>query len=513
MANPYQQAQGRLLEREPIAVIDIGSNSVRQVIYEGFTRAPSVLFNEKILCGLGRGLALRGRMDEQAVKSALSAIVRFRAIAKQSGVTDTHILATAAVREAENGPAFIAKVEEISGGKVVLLSGKEEAMFAGWGIRSGFYKPDGIVGDLGGGSLELINVCPEGAPQKNKGVTMPLGGLRLSEQAGGDLDKAREIARKHFSKISDRADLKGQVFYAVGGTWRSLAKLHMAHTEYPLFVLHDYTVKAETIIEFCELLIEEDPQNMAGMENVSKNRRALLPIGAIVLMEALKFTGAETVSISSLGVREGYLYALLDAKEQKKDPLLEACRELAVLRARSPRHAEELANWTKDAFAAIGIVETENEARYRVASCYLADIAWRAHSDYQAKQSLGIIANAGFIGISHAGRAFLAISNYCRYSGLNTKFAMPDIAMLADRRTILHARILAAINRLLYLYSASNAGIIPQLELKRAKDGTLRFILPENLSDLAGERPNKRLAQLAREIGEPIELEIGKKKR
>ncbi|MFK5978892.1 MAG: Ppx/GppA phosphatase family protein [Rhizobiaceae bacterium] len=502
------QAQGRLRERQPIAVIDIGSNSVRQVVYEGFTRSPSVLFNEKILCGLGRGVAASGRMDENAVEAALRAISRYFAIGKQLGVVDTHIIATAAVREAKNGPAFIKQVEKVYDKKLVLLSGKKEALYAGWGIESGFYQPDGIVGDLGGGSLELINVKSVKTCE-NEGVTMPLGGLRLTEMAEGNFEKAREIVHEHFSKISDRADLKGRTFYAVGGTWRSLAKLHMAHIDYPLFVLHDYTVNANTFIEFCESLIEPDPQTIAGMDMVSKNRRNLLPIGAIVLIEALKFTGAKQVSISSLGVREGYLHALLDKKEQQKDPLIEASRELAILRARSPHHAEELANWTKDAFAIMGIEETANEARYRTASCYLADIAWRAHSDYQAKQSLGIISNAGFVGISHMGRAYLAISNYCRYSGLSTKNPLPEIVTLADERTIQRARVLAALFRLLYLYTASIEGIIPQLKLKRGEDRKLRFILPGNLSDLAGERPDKRMEQLAREIGEPIELTIG----
>lgn len=502
-----QQAQGRLRERQPIAVIDIGSNSVRQVIYEGFTRSPSVLFNEKILCGLGRGMAASGRMNENAVEAALRAILRYCAIGKQLGVADTHIIATAAVREAENGPAFIKQVEKICGKKLVLLSGQEEALYAGWGIESGFYQPDGVVGDLGGGSLELINIKSVTSGE-NEGVTMPLGGLRLTEMAEGNFEKAKEIVHEHFSKISDRTDLRGETFYAVGGTWRSLAKLHMAHIDYPLFVLHDYTVEAKTFIEFCETLIEPDPQPIAGMDTVSKNRRNLLPIGAIVLIEALKFTGAKRVSISSLGVREGYLHALLDETEQKKDPLIEASRELAILRARSPHHAEELANWTKDAFATIGIEETVNEARYRTASCYLADIAWRAHSDYQAKQSLGIISNAGFIGISHMGRAYLAISNYCRYSGLSTKIPLPEIATLADERTVHRARVLAALFRLLYLYTASIEGIIPQLKLKRGEDGILRFILPENLSDLAGERPDKRMEQLAREIDQSIELKI-----
>ena len=133
-----EKAQGRLKARQPVAVIDIGSNSVRQVIYEGLTRAPAVLFNEKVLCGLGRGLADSGTLDQNAVERAIGAIRRFQALSRQVGVSKTHILATAATRDADNGKDFVKAIEEICDSKVIVLSGEMEAQYSANGIKSGF---------------------------------------------------------------------------------------------------------------------------------------------------------------------------------------------------------------------------------------------------------------------------------------------------------------------------------------------------------------------------------------
>jgi len=494
-------ARGRLPERDPIAVIDIGSNSVRLVIYEGLTRALSVLFNEKILSGLGQGIATTGRMDDEAVSSALTAISRFVAISNQLGVTKTYVLATAAAREADNGAEFIEQVEALIGQDVHVLTGEMEAEYAAWGIKCGFHKPSGVVGDLGGGSLELINCNGASA----LGVTLPLGGLRLNDLSGGSVRKARSIVKSHLSNFDKNLNLASDTFYAVGGTWRSLAKLHQAHENYPLVVLHDYTVPADRFSKFCEIVASSELSDITGIDNVSKNRRDLLPYGAIVMSEILQHTKAKNVSISSLGVREGYLYSLLSDHERDKDPLLEASRELSVLRSRSPLHSEELAQWSGEAFATLGIEETENEARYRIASCYLADIAWRAHSDYQAEQSLGIISNAGFVGIGHPGRAYLAIANYCRFSGLRVS-SLPDIARLADERILRRAKLLAAIFRVLYLFSASSDGVIPSLRLEKQASQGYQFVVPAKYAALTGERPTKRIVQLAAEIGHPVSL-------
>jgi len=497
-------AQGRLASRVPVAVIDIGSNSVRQVIYEGLTRAPAVLFNEKVLCGLGKGLATTGKLDEGAIECALSAVRRFRALARQAQVGDSWILATAAARDASNGPEFIERVEKLAGIKVTVLSGQMEAQYSAWGVKAGFHKPNGIVGDMGGGSLELVGVNG----RIEGGITLPLGGLRIAEVANNSLSVARKIARNALRDAKVVWPGAGRTFYAVGGTWRSLAKLHIASTNYPLNAVHDYEVDASEFLHFCDRVVAQPIDSVKGIEVVSRNRRSLLQFGALVMSETLRSLGAQKVAMSSMGVREGYLYSLLPPEEQAEDSLLVASRDLSVLRARSPRHSLELADWSGKAFDVLGIDETGDEARYRVASCYLADIAWRAHPDFRAQQSLSIIANAGFVGISHEGRAYLGLANYYRYQGLSTKGKDPDIAVLASPRVKARARLLAAVFRVLYLYSASQPGVIPQLEMVRADNGGFLFRVPAEFAGLCGERPNERLAQLSKEVGKSIQLSI-----
>ncbi len=224
----YIEAQGRLREREPVAILDIGSNSVRLVIYEGLTRSLQFYLTRRYYVVWAR-VAQTGTLDEKAVKRALTAIKRFYQLSSQIGVKDLHILATAAAREAENGPKFIKQVETICSAKVQLLTGSMEAYYAGLGADSGFYKPDGIVGDLGGGSMELTPTSDDA----KQGVTTPLGGIRLQESSKGDISQAAKIARKELSNVKLKWPNKSKCFYAIGGTWRNLARLHMFDVGYP----------------------------------------------------------------------------------------------------------------------------------------------------------------------------------------------------------------------------------------------------------------------------------------
>ncbi len=498
-----EKAQGRLKLRQPVAVIDIGSNSVRQVVYEGLTRAPAVLFNEKVLCGLGKGLADSGVLNEKAVERSIAAIRRFRALGKQIGVEKTFILATAAARDASNGAAFVRSIEDICECKVVVLTGEMEAEYSANGIKSGFYKPSGIVGDMGGGSLELAQV----GEKQSGGQTFGLGGLRLRDLSGGKLDKAREITRKALEKCDVNWPGDSRDFFAVGGTWRSLAKLHIKQNDYPLQVIHHYTISAKSFAKFCKKVASTKIEELEGIESVSRNRQNLLQFGAVVLQETLEKIGAERVLMSALGVREGYLFSRLEMKERSKDMLLEAAWDLAVLRARCPAHSEELAHWSHDAFGVLGVDETTQERRYREAACYLADIGWRAHPDYRAIQSVGIISNAGFVGINHEGRAYLSLANFHRYQGLGQKASPPSISRLAGKRATARARLLAALFRVGYLYSASTPGVLPRVKLQKSSS-KFTLTLPEDIADLSGERPDLRLRQLGREAGVEIGFKV-----
>jgi exopolyphosphatase / guanosine-5'-triphosphate,3'-diphosphate pyrophosphatase len=499
-------AQGRLKGREPVAVVDIGSNSVRLVVYEGIVRSPTVLFNEKILCGLGKGIADTGRLNDRAIADALAALKRFRALSKQAGAKTMHVLATAAAREAANGSLFVAEAERILGCKVKVLTGQEEAWYSALGIISSFWRPNGIVGDLGGGSLELVDVNDA---RMGEGITLPLGGLRLSDMAGGSLSKAAKLAQMHLSDAGLLKNGAGRAFYAVGGTWRNLGKLHMGATNYPLHVMHEYEIPFADAVLFLKRVAKGDTDKIPGIESVSRNRQSLLGFGAAVLLEVIQQMRPSSVIMSGLGVREGYLYSLLGKEEQEEDPLISAATELSVLRARSPEHAQELAKWTGEAFAALGIEETENEARFRRAACLLADIGWRAHPDYRGAQSLNIISNGAFIGIDHPGRAYMALANFYRHEGLIDDALSPEIRQLAPQRLFERAKLLGALMRVVYLYSAAMPGVIPRLLFKPDGTGGFLLMVPQEFADLAGERTEGRLQQFARLAGRAMRTKVG----
>ena len=499
-------SQGRLQDRRPLSIIDIGSNSVRLVVYEGVARSPTVLFNEKMLAGLGRGIVSTGRLDPEAVRRAVDEFRRFRALSEQAGADSLHVIATAAAREAENGMDFIHRAEEILGTEIRVLSGREEAYYSALGIISGFHPADGIAGDLGGGSLELVDVSGETI---GDGITLPLGGLRLQDMAKNSTAAASRIARRELGRAKLLAGGTGRTFYCVGGTWRNLARLHMIATGYPLNVMHHYELGVENSAAFLRQVARGDIDKMKGIERISKTRRALLPYGATVLQEIISAMKPARIVVSALGVREGYLFSLLDEAERQRDPLLSAAEELAVLRSRSVTHARELAVWTGEAFEVFGIGETDEETRYRQAACLLADIGWRAHPEYRGTQSLNIISHASFIGVDHPGRAFIALANMFRHEGIFEDGVSPEMRQLAGPRYVERARILGALLRVVYLFSASMPGVMPKLKWRAGEDGKLSLVVPREHSGLMGERPDGRMVHLSRVLNRPMDIVPG----
>ena len=499
-------SQGRLPGRRPLSVIDIGSNSIRLVIYEGVARSPTMLFNEKMLAGLGRGIALTGKLEAGAVSRALDEFRRFRALSEQAGAERLWVIATAAAREAKNGPEFIAAAEKVLGEEIHVLSGAEEAAYSALGIMSGFHRPDGVVGDMGGGSLEFVEV--KGGAH-GAGVTTPLGGLRLEDVSGGSLGEARKIARREIAKVACLKQGHGRTFYAVGGTWRNLARLHMEATNYPLAVMHHYEMDIDATAGFLRQVAKGGFDKIKGLERVSKSRRGLLPYGAIVLEEIIAAMQPRRVVISAQGVREGYLYSLLSKEQQQVDALISASEELTVLRSRSVAHAHELVAWTEETFRVLGIDETADEARLRHSACLLADIGWRAHPEYRGAQSLNIISHASFISIDHPGRAYIALAAMWRHEGLWEDGASPEIMKLATPRLLERARLLAAVLRVVYLLSASMPGLIPRLKWRQRPGGGLDLVVPKSHAGLLGERPDGRMAQLSRIRGVTLGFAVG----
>jgi exopolyphosphatase/guanosine-5'-triphosphate,3'-diphosphate pyrophosphatase len=495
-------AQGRLDQGPPTAVIDIGSNSVRLVVYEALTRSPTPIFNEKVLAGLGREVQSKGLLAPDAVEKALSTLARFRALCDTLHVDRVLGIATAACRDATNGKAFIAQAERICRARIDVLSGKREAQLSALGVVSGIHRPDGLVGDLGGGSLELIDVYGH---RIRSGVTVPLGGLALQDASGKSMRKAEKIVEDALYEVDVLDGGKGRTFYAVGGAWRSLAHLHMARVGYPLRVMHGYRIPAKEALEFCKLVHHHNAEKLSHIDVVSDARRPLLGYAALVLEHVIHTAKPKDIVISALGVREGLLYSLLKPKERGKDALISAAQNLNVLRSRSPRHGEELINWTDRFMATSGLDETAEEKRLRHAACLLADIGWRAHPDYRGEQSLNIISNADFVAIDHPGRAFVALSVFFRHAGFANDENANGLLDLAPKRLLERARILGAAMRVAYMVSASMPGVLPSTPM-RVERGRLTLRMNGRFKALAGDRVNNRLRTLARLIGTPSRL-------
>jgi exopolyphosphatase/guanosine-5'-triphosphate,3'-diphosphate pyrophosphatase len=471
------------------------------VIYEGLTRAPTPIFNEKILAGLGREVQSTGLLAADAVDKALGALRRFRALCDIGGVKRLWCVATAACRDAENGAEFISAAERICRKEIAVLTGKQEARLSALGVVSGLYKPDGIVGDLGGGSLELVEVRGQSVRQ---GVTLPLGSLALQDLSEKSIKKAEKIVRKALHRIPLLRQGEGRTFFAVGGTWRALARLHMWQTGYPLHVMHGYVIPAREALEFSRLVHRVNPEMLSRIEMVNEARRPLLAYAALVLEHIVRIARPRDIVISALGVREGLLYSELPAREHAKDGLIAAAEDLNLLRSRSPVHGHELIRWTDRFMVSSGLDETAEERRLRHAACLLADIGWRAHPDYRGEQSLNIIANAAFVAVDHPGRTFLALAVFFRHVGLVDDELSPHVRELASARMLDRARVLGASLRVAYLVSASMPGVLPHTPLV-VERGKLKLKLHGKFTALAGERLFNRLRQLARLIGrEPV---------
>lgn len=491
-------AQGRLKGARPVAVLDIGSNSVRLVVYERHARSLTPLYNEKTACALGRGLGKSGKIAYENIDRALTAIQRFALVSRLMRVGTTHILATSAVRDASNSRAFVDAVEEIMGAKVTVLSGAEEAHFAALGVISGMPGFTGVVGDLGGGSLELSSI--DGGTDA-AGETHELGVIRLQDDSDTSPAKAQSVARQRLKK-SKLLDGRGGSFCAIGGTWRSLAKVHQVLRDYPLHMVQHYAVKAGDMLKLCEEIVAATVTGKAypGSDSVSSGRRDLVPYGAAVMIEVLKAGKFDNVVFSALGVREGYLYGLLDSEEQAVDPLMQTAEQMSVLRSRSPAHAEDLIEFTAGFLVSIGAAETEEELRLRKVACYLADIGWRGHPDYRGEQAVDMVAYGTATGVDHPGRAFLAEVLAVRYMGLKQKSMSQDLLALSGPTFSARARLLGAAFRVAYPMSAAMPGVLPRVGFA-LENGILRLHLPADLAFLDGEHLRGRLDQLAGVVG------------
>ena len=475
------------------AVIDVGSNSVRLVIYRLEGRAIWTVYNEKSLAGLGRDMAETGRLAQDGIEVAVGALRRFRAILQDWAPDDVIAVATAAVREAMDGPDFAEFVRTELGLPLRVLTGEEEAHYAAAGVLAGQPSAQGLVGDLGGSSLELIRVGPDGpAP----GITLPLGPFALGAPRVLDVEATRATIIRSLATLD--VEVGDREFHAVGGAWRNLGLLHMIMTDYPLRVAHQYEMSRTEALDLTRFVVRQSRSSLERIVGLSKKRYETLPYAALVLETLIEQLGLERIVVSAFGLREGLLWNGMDAEVRGRDPLLEGCEALSVMRGLSAGEMPlALERWLTPAFSQLEPQFGGRDPLLIGAACRLADLGGRLHPDHRAELAFAQVLRAPIAGMSHAERCFLALATFARHSASST-VPEPDTLnriLSADRRA--RARALGAALRLGCDLSGRNGRLLGKADL--AIEGeTLRLSAAGGWSDLLlGEQTAKRAATLA----------------
>lgn len=480
-----------------IAVVDVGSNSIRLVVFDARGRALWPMFNEKVLCGLGRDLAVTGALNPEGVELALTNLVRFTRVAEAMGVRRIDLLATAAVRIANDGARFVAEVQRVTGHEVRVLDGETEARLSALGVLAGFPGAEGVMGDLGGGSLELVELSGGGA---GRATTLPLGPFQLMANSGGNAgamrkEVDRELAAAGWSDVVRNGDGVA-TFYPVGGAWRTLARIHIAQSNYPLHVVHGYTIARRDVDALVQVISRLGQRSLARIQGVTRRRLETLPAAAVVLSRVLRHLGCKRVCFSAFGLREGHVYDSLSAARQVEDPLLAAAQDIEAREARFDPMGQALFEWT----APLRAEAPKTLRRLQQASCLLSDIAWREHPDYRASQALQRVLYFPFSGVTHAERVFLAYACFIRYGGgPRAKEVLPFLRLLPDEMTEA-ARILGLAQRLAYRVSGATRDLLERCRLTYG-NGELCLWLPGDGSAPGGEAVERRLANLADALG------------
>lgn len=485
------------------AVIDIGSNSVRLVVFDGPQRVPLPKFNEKVLCGLGQDLGTTGLLGEKPMAEALNALRRYAALVNHMGIERVMVAATAAVREADNGSEFVSEIEQECDLNVQVLSGKQEARYSGLGVISSIPEADGLVGDLGGGSLELVEVA---AGRIDQTATLPLGALRLSHMNMAE-PKLRKLINQKFEKADWLPDVAGRNFYAVGGAWRVLARYHIVKTGHPLTIIHNYRLTPEEIGTLIDEILAMTPEQLLAANGIPKSRVDIIRTAAITLQELLNKATPKKIVFSGNGLREGMLFSELKKSVRRRDPLLEACRDMAASEGRFAEHGEEIYGWLK------GLVlgADERGRRLTLAAATLSDIAWWANSDYRAAQAFRRIFRAPFSGIGHRGRAMVALAVYARYKGDFSGPATDDSLRLLTEQEAKDALSVGLALRLSHTLSGGTIGILSRTQLKLSAN-TVTLRVPQSLSALIGVHVVNQFETLAGSLGKTAEISIIKGK-
>lgn len=479
-------------------MVDVGSNSVRLVVFDGMARSPAYFYNEKVLCGLGSGLSETGRLNPDGRIRARAALRRFVALAGRMQLSGMIAVATAAVRDATDGPAFCDEVERETGLQLQVASGSEEARLSAKGVLVGWPDADGLACDMGGASMEFaelrdgrIGAC----------ATAALGPLQLADIPDGD--KRAKAIRQRVKALRKSVDGPVPRLFLVGGSWRALARLDMERVGYPLAVLHAYEPPVAQLVETCRWVQARDQAAMAAMMGTAMQRVALLPLASEVLVELLRRLAPARVIVSAYGLREGLLYRQMPAEMRGLDPLIEACRHAEATAARCPGFGDALYAWLQPFYAA----QPGVDLRMVRAACLLHDVNWRAHPDHRAELCFEAVIRANFAGLDHAERIFLGLALLSRYKASASVDDVRRYGGLLSPQRVLEASVLGRAMRLGAMLAGAATGVLENATLS-FDDGRLVLVLRGEACAFAGEAVDRRLQTLASRLGCTGEVEL-----
>lgn len=465
-----------------IGVIDIGSNSIRFVVYDRLKRSPSAIYNEKVMCQLGKGLSKTGKLNPDGVKMAREAIARYVALARNMEVTELDVIATAAVRDASDGQAFSDEMEKKHQLHIDVIGGTREARLGAYGILSSMHQPEGVTGDLGGGSMELVVMEKDGALGER--ISLPIGPLRLLDECSSIADMEKHI-KQQLSALSWLPN-KPEHFYAIGGSFRTIAQMHMAHEKYPLHVVHGYSLKTEKLLPFLEAIMHADAETLTKVAGVSSKRIPILPAASVVLKTVLEIMQPRKVAFSASGIREGFLFEKLSPFIRQEDGLIASCSEFATKTGRSIAYANELLEWMQPALGKAG----EPFSRLAYAFCMMYDVARYIHPEYRAEWSFTRTIQSGLTGISHAERVQLALALYHRHR-FKIGESFKELSLI-DERAKTWALLVGSLANLAYHLTGGIAGSLPDMPLELSKQ-KLSLTFDKQSEALMGEAIKKRL--------------------
>ncbi len=476
-----------------VGIIDIGSNSVRLVVYQGLARIPATLFNEKVMAGLGRGLAANGKLGKGSMDTAVTALTRFAALSNAMGVESLRTVATAAVREASNADEFVARVRRECGLEIETISGEAEARGAALGVIAGIPDADGIVGDLGGGSLELIRVAGGTAHER---ISLPIGSLRLDAVRKRDRRALAPFIKKALDQVGWAALGRGRPFYMVGGSWRALAQVHIHSTGHPLPIVHQYEMPNDAPASLVRSLSQVDLATLRTVPNISTARLPSLPGAAMLLAATVKKLGSSKVISSGFGLREGLLFGQLSPEQAALDPLIEAARDEGVRQGRFAEHGDMLFDWMDGLFPN----EPPAERRLRLAACLLSDIAWRAHPDFRAERGVDTALHGNWVAITAAERAALAQALHFCFGGAGNDPVLAQLSLLAPAPQLARARAWGLALRLGQRLTGGTAAALVASRLVREGDNVV-LRLDARHNSLFGDAVLRRLKLVGGALG------------